>query len=78
MAAIRRKSVIFSRKFNVLLNSPAVFEAETEIVCAIGIAAECRSLIIVRREGNIRLNSNSPFKTDSITVLCRSIMQFSR
>jgi hypothetical protein len=76
MAAIGGGSVIFSRKPDVLLDSPAVLETETHIVCPVRMTLECRSLIIVRRKSKIRLNSNSSFKTDSKAVLCVRIIQF--
>jgi hypothetical protein len=74
MVAIDSRFVIFSHKPNVWLNSSAVFETETKI----RISLEHRLLITVRREGEISLNSNSPFKTDSKTISCVRIVQFGR
>jgi hypothetical protein len=77
MAAISGRFVIFSRESNVLLDSPAMLETEAKIICAVRVALECNSLIIEHHKGEIRLNSNFPFKTDSKTVLCVRIVQLS-
>jgi hypothetical protein len=54
MAAIGRKFVIFGRKCDVLLDPPAVLEAEAKIICPIRMDLKSRSLVIMCREGSIR------------------------
>jgi hypothetical protein len=76
MTAIGGRFVIFNRKQNVLFAFPTVLDAETQIIGSVRMALEYGSLIIVRRESEIRLNSNSSFKTDYKAVLCVCIIQF--
>jgi hypothetical protein len=75
MTAIGGRFIIFSRKSNILLNSSAVLEAETEIIGPIRMVLECRLLIIVHRKSEIQFNFNSLFKTDYKTILCVRIAQ---
>jgi hypothetical protein len=78
IAAIGGKVEIFSRVSSALLDSPVLLERDATITYPVKLVLECTSLIIVPRQGQIRSNFNSLFKTDSKSVLGVRIFQFGR
>jgi hypothetical protein len=64
MAAISRPFVIFRRQPNILADTVAVLEAETEVVCTARVAAVCRPFVMLRSKSDIRLNPDSSFQAD--------------